>query len=484
MFMTKQNTFYTTILCFFIIGFTSCTKGFIESNTNPNGPRTAQPDALLEAALYNMVQQNQTRALRLTHELMQVHVTTVNSDEIHRYIIRPSESDYMWNNWYVNLIDFRDMYKVADSLNLSSYKGIALILESWTFSLLTDTYGNVPYFDALKGKDDVYQPKFDRQQDIYQDIYKKLEEANTLLAQGQALTTPARDPLYKGDVNMWRKFGNSLYLRLLLRTAARTELGASTKIKQMVVDAPAQYPLMGSNAESAVLMFTTTPPYVSAFNTFRAFDFSGDNGLSQFFIGTLNKWADPRRTIWANPVGVDNWEGVASGYAPGQVPDRLSTYKDALMNEPRLGNILNYAEVQFMLAEAVAKNYITGDAKAYYDKGVQNAITFWGAAVPATYFDNTEIKWDNTWSLEQKMEKIITQKYFTYFFTDFQAWFEHRRTGYPILPIGPGVQNDKIMPARLYYPTSVQSLNRTNYALAVKDMGVDDLKTKVWWDTN
>jgi hypothetical protein len=74
-----------------------------------------------------------------------------------------------------------------------------------------------------------------------------------------------------------------------------------------------------------------------------------------------------------------------------------------------------------------------------------------------------------------------TQKYYALFFTDFQQWFEYRRTGHPVLPIGPGVRNNRQMPARINYPVYVQSLNQVNYQAAVADQGADDINTKVWW---
>jgi len=467
----------------------SCSKDFEKINTNPNTVSAVRPEALIEASIYDLVTKNQTRALRITNELMQVHVTTINSDEIHRYIIRPSESDYMWNNWYLQLLNIRDMYNQAKNLDDLTFQGIARVMEAWVFSLVTDTYGDVPYSEALKGYSNaVYQPKFDPQKDIYTDIFAKLEEANEALktAVAPAAEVALRDPLY-GKANaanmnaLWRKFGNTLYLRLLLRVSKQTDMNAAAKIKEIAETNKANYPMFANNAESAVLKFTTTLPYVSAFNSYRDYDFNGDNGLTQFFINTLNTWEDPRRTVWANTVGVSNYEGVPSGYAPGQIPERLSTYKVTLKNEPLLGNIINYPELQFMLAECALKGYITGNPQTLYESGVNNAITFWNLTVPAGHLAKPGVAWLAAGTDEEKLEQIITQKYFTYFFTDFQMWFEHRRTGYPKLPKGPGLQNGGEMPARLKYPVSVQSLNRTNYQKAVDAMGGDDINIKVWW---
>lgn len=474
--------------------FTSCTKDFKEVNTNPNTLPETRPELLLESAIYSVRNANQTREHRLVHEMMQVHVTVVNSDEIHRYIIRPSESDYMWNSWYLQLTNFKDAYENAKKLvtlpNQAynySYMAMARIMETWVSSLLTDTYGNVPYTEANRGRtDNIFQPKFDDQKSIYDSMFVRLEEANTLLALNNAIPAAltARDPLFAGDLAKWRRFGNSLYLRLLLRASDRPESNATAKIQQMLQTSPATYPIMTSNAESAIIRFTTTTPFVSAFNTYRDYDFNGENGLSEFFINTLNTWGDPRLTKWASTVA-SAYVGIPSGYLPGNQQERQSYYLPALKNEPLTGNILSYAEVQFMLAEAAVKGYANAaNAKTYYENGVTNAITNWGLTVPAGHLTKPSIIWVDAETTAQKMEKIITQKYFTFFFTDFQSWFEYRRTGYPNLPIGPGAQNNGKLPTRLVYPVSVQSLNRANYQAAVAAMGADDMLTRVWWDIN
>ena len=481
--MIRLNIFSFLLVAMTLASALSCTKDFKEMNTDPNRAPAALPEALLAPAIYDVVTRNQTRAIRLNNELMQVHVTTINSDEIHRYVIRPSESDYMWNNWYLQRTNFLNMYEAAERLNRKTYMGIARILDVWVSSMLTDMFGDVPYAEANKGRDGIYQPKFDAQKDIYTDLFLKLEEANTLLAANQALTTDqmALDPLYAGDVNKWRRFGNSLYLRLLLRVSGKPEMNAVDKIKEIVDTNPANYPIMDNNDKSAILRFTSTPPYVSAFYTYRDFDFNGDNGLSQFFINNLNEWNDPRRDKWATKVGV-NFEGVPSGYPIGQVPERRSAYLAALKNEPLLGNILNFAEVQFILAEAALKGYINGNPQTFYEKGVEAAITMWNVLMPSDYLTREGVRWEDAVGFNAQMELIHVQKYYSLFFTDFQQWHEFRRTGHPVLPLGEGVRNDGKMPARFKYPVYVQSLNQANYNAAVAAMGGDDINTKVWWN--
>jgi hypothetical protein len=475
-----------------IIGalFSACTKDLSEINVDPNKIGSAEPENLFAPAIHSLVNNNLNRSKRINNEFMQVHVTDNNNNDFHRYEVRPSESEYMWNNWYVRLTAFRASYQrsIALSEAIPAYKtfaGMSLIMDALVSSYITDLYGDIPYFDANKGKEGIIQPKFDRQEDIYKDLFRKLEEANTLLT-GQAALPEAQvfaDPIYNGDAAKWRKFGNSLYLRLLLRVSGKPSSGAVDLIKKIAETEKSAYPMMASNADAAVLRFTPTPPLVSEFYNYRVLDFNGGIGYTEFFINTLNAWGDPRREKWATISG-GSYMGVASGYLSGQTPERLSIPKTELMNEPLMGNILNYAEVQFMLAEASLKAYINpASTKTFYDNGVTSAITFWGLEVPEAYLDKEDVKWNETRTPEQKLEAIILQKYFTLFFTDFQQWSEYRRTSYPVLPIGPGLLNNAKMPSRFRYPVKVQALNTQNYNEAVAIIGTDDLNSKVWWDT-
>jgi hypothetical protein len=110
-------------------------------------------------------------------------------------------------------------------------------------------------------------PVFDRQKDIYLDMFKQLEEANTLLTAGTPIVATS-DPVYKGDIAKWRKFANSLYLRLLLRVSGKPDVQQQciAKIKQ-VAENPSQYPIFQSNADCARILWSggvsTTDPYTS-----------------------------------------------------------------------------------------------------------------------------------------------------------------------------------------------------------------------------
>lgn len=499
----------------------SCKKGFEELNTDPVRVIETTSDKLLAPALVNAIWPGMSRNRSLNNELMQVTVSISDGDNtVFRYAFRANWSDYLWNAWYVQLTNFKQVDSLARSEKSSntSYQGIGKIGKVWLFSNLTDIYGDIPYFHALEGDQQNVSPVFDRQKDIYLDMFNQLEEANTLLAAGTPIVVSS-DPLYKGDISKWRKFANSLYLRLLLRISGKAEVQQQciAKIKQ-IVENPSQYPVFQSNEDGARIEWSggtsTTDPYTSPYvNGIRAQDFRSP-AICSFFLDNLIAWSDPRY-VSSTPYGSGSigrfgiaqasgggWYGVQSGYALGhgepkgcyfQSYDNTSTGGTwSLQQNPSTGIIMQYSEVQFILAEAAAKGWITGDIKNYYHQGIAAAINYWvpnfPEAIPSAEFtehlDNLDAAgevWDDNLPVEQKLKMIHLQKYYALFMTDLQQWFEYRRTGHPVLPKGDGLENGGVMPARLVYPVYVQAANPVNYKAAVAAQGPDEIFTNVWW---
>jgi hypothetical protein len=511
----------------------SCKKGFEELNTDPNNIPIAKPAQLLTPTVVGVLNTNLTRNRNFNNELMQVTVDPSDAEgRVFRYDIRANVGDGMYNGWYNELTNIKDIYKLSADTTLLTYNryymGVSLILQAWVHSLLTDTFGDVPYFQANKGRDSsLFEPAFDAQKDIYLDIFNKLEQANSLLA-----TTPrntlevleaATDPVYGLGRNptpdqqklLWRKFGNSLYLRLLLRLSGKAEISSQViaKIKEIVDTKTSTYPIIANNNETARVKWTgtiiTSEPLTSPLGSVRPTDFDGP-GIASFFISNLSNWNDPRIDIPTYGFsGVNRWGiaqsggryfGIPSGYAPGANPATGSyflsnTAAQSLQKDTATGIMMNFAEVQFILAEAAAKGWIsTGTAASYYNGGALASITYWipdwtTKINPATnapgninaYLDSADIQWVESETLDQKIEKIHLQKYYALFLVDLQQWFEYRRTGYPNLPKGPGLVNGGVMPARLTYPVYLQSTNPTNYRVAVGRQGPDIISTPVWW---
>ena len=511
----KRNA-YRLLMAFALVSmlFTSCTKDFEAINTDPNNIPDALPQQLLAPALVGTMTYNMIRNRNFNNELMQVSVNMSDAEgQVFRYDFRNNWSDYLYNGLYSELTNFKDIYRLSSDSGVNynaSYRGIALICQSWVYSILTDTYGDIPYSQSNQGKDSLnYEPKFDKQQDIYLDIFKQLELANTLLAQNTAIIASS-DPVYAGNVSRWRKFGNSLYLRLLLRVSGKTEVQqeVASKIKEIVETNASNYPVFTSNDESAILRWTGIAPYTSPYIAVREQDFR-QPGLAEFFLQNLVNWNDPRIDIptygsggfnrWGIAPSSGAYVGVPSGYAPGENPVKRSYFYSntsavSLQTEPMAGMMMNYAELKFILAECAVKGWISSSAETHYNEGALNSITLWLPLWPTiinpqtnlpndikTFLAAADIEWMESLSVEEKMERIHLQKYYALFLADMQQWFEYRRTGHPKLPKGNGLKNNGIMPARMNYPVYVQSANPTNYKLAIAAQGADDIATQVWW---
>ncbi len=470
------------------LAFFGCTNKFNDLVSDPSAVNQASPGSFLNSILIDGVNAGLSRSHTINNELTQVTVSLaeVASARVHRYILPPSEA-YLWNNYYLVLTDADNMYQKAEEYNDNNYKAIAMTLKAWLFQNLTDIYGDIPYKQALRGYSDyLLQPRFDTQQAIYQDLIKQLDEANALYDDKKALTLGA-DILYNADnaanattiatnITKWKKFTNSLRLRVLMRVEGKYPQ-APQLIQEMLAD-PVKYPLMTNLNDGASLKYTGTTPLINPFSTYRDNDFSGNRGMGEFFINKLNSWEDPRLGIWCSQVG-GIYAGVPSGYSEieseevrGKPSSRLNI---GLKNSSQLGSIMQYAEVEFLLAEAALRGYIADNPEDHYKKGVTASLSYWGATVPTDFFDRSGVKFDGS------LEQIMTQKYFSLFFIDMQQWFEIRRTGYPVLPKGNGMENNKELPSRLKYPLSLQSLNLENYNAAVARMGGDEISTKVWW---
>ncbi|RZL50115.1 MAG: SusD/RagB family nutrient-binding outer membrane lipoprotein [Pedobacter sp.] len=519
-----KNIKYITKFAFLLalgMSFFSCQKDFSSINTDPIGVGAVGADKLLAPALTNVLTANVLRNRNFNNELMQVTVDLGDAEgKVYRYDVRRQLADNTWNAWYLELTNFKDINTIAsqpESIN-RSYQGISRIAEAWTTQLLTDTYGDVPYSEANQGKFGKLDPVFDAQKDIYQTLFTKLEEANALLTNGDVIIADS-DPVYKGDVAKWRRLGNSLYLRLLLRVARKADVTTQVvaKIKEIVDTNPTKYPIMLDNTHTAKILWngtnSSTALYSSPYmQSVRAVDFRTP-GITDFFLGNLSTWNDPRInqiygrnniSRWGIAPGPAGYVGVPSGSPIGNTPVKQAYFYSegqtgnplTLQTDPYTGIIMNVAEVDFILAEAAAKGYINGTGETYYYKGIADAINYW---IPSLYANGNDaavrsyalagdFDWDNSFPLDNatansqsKMQLIHLQKYYALFLVDFQQWFEYRRTGHPFIPKGAGLINGGRMPARLFYPVLTQSANPTNYRNAVATQGADDINTLVWW---
>ncbi|RYY58343.1 MAG: SusD/RagB family nutrient-binding outer membrane lipoprotein, partial [Chitinophagaceae bacterium] len=429
------------ILMGIVLALTACTKNFRELNTDPNRPKEITPGVMLGQMQYRIINTNVNTARDFTHQLMQVDAprSSTSGGGLHRYVLNPGQA--VWSNYYTYLTDVEEIYSLSAKLNEPNYRAIALVYKSWAYSILTDLYGDIPYSQAIHAVDGVLQVPFDKQKEVYTSLLANLDSANLLFDQTRALTYGG-DLVYSanavtGGVNpgivKWRKFANSLKMRMLLRLWKKNgEINVSEQLTAMLAD-PAKYPVFTSNADEAIFRYPGTFPYFNPFYNARQVDWRDGNYVTNFFIGKMNADEDPRRAIWWIPVG-GVYKGIESGYpTTTEYPvGANSSYTDALKTLPQLGIMMTYSELQSIKAELALRGFNTGlTAKQHYDASITASMVQWGVTMPADYLAKPGVVFDASGTFDQQLEQVMLQKYYAYFFVDYQSWFEKRRTGYP-----------------------------------------------------
>lgn len=459
----------------------ACTKDFEEVNTDPNKIEKISPGTLLNPIIYEVSSFNTLRADAFTFDIMQIALPFPSvAGGIHRYDVSESAGNSTWNTYYRWINNVKEMRAASIEAQDPNYEAVSLTLNAWLYSLLSDAFGDVPMIEAVRGDEGIYQPVFNTQLEIYTKLISDLEKANTLYNTAKPMIY-GTDILYSNNISYWRKFSNSLRLRILLRVSKRTEIDAFGKMAAIIND-PASNPVFTNNNEAAILKISGVVPNVSPWG--RAIDFTTFRATAGFFIDNLNDFSDPRLAKWNTPARTSDgktsigYKGIPSGYEgpESQFQYLPSNFNVALATAPMTSVIMTYAEVEFIKAELAQKGKISGSATTFYQNGVRAAVEQWGAVLPANYFANPKAAYNGT------LERIMMQKYYALFFNDYQQWFEYRRTGFPVLPKGAGLLNNGTMPVRFRYPTTVVTNNNVNYKKAVASMGGDDINTKVWWE--
>jgi hypothetical protein len=475
------------ITSLFLLAALAGCKRFEAFQTDPNRSTQATPDLLLtniEAKAFNEVNFSCTLASR-----QMVYTDGVNNNQYYGWQ-RSAFSDYD------NLRQVVQMEKEAQRLNKPVYLTLAKFFRVYFMMRLTLTFGDVPYGEALKGDEKQFTPAYDRQEDIFLKALDELKAANSELNDNTEAVQG--DVVYNGNMQKWKQLINTFSLRILISLSLK-EKNAKLNIRQRfaeIVNNPAQYPLMGGNADNAQLPFydleTNRYPY------FNNNDMQTANYMEETFVDLLKGLKDPRLFRLADKApkyaalpekdfnaygGVrgsatinENSTRVASGEA-SKIDERY--YHDPV-NEASIA--LGYAELQFILAEAAFRGWIGGSADEYYKKGIQASLEFYKIA----QVDIEDYKKQAAVQLSagHELEAIITQKYIAFFMNSgWQAFYEQRRTGIPEFDVsGGGVLNDQRIPLRWMYPENEFDLNREHVTEAISRQypGGDNINARMW----
>nr|WP_294785306.1 SusD/RagB family nutrient-binding outer membrane lipoprotein [uncultured Flavobacterium sp.] len=357
------------------------------------------------------------------------------------------------------------------------------ILMVYSYQILVDTFGDLPYSEAHKGSEN-YLPKYDKAVDIYKDLIVRLNNDITNINTDYAGFGTA-DVIYQGKLNLWIKFANSVKLKLGINLKA-------SGLEDSIADATiisASTGAFTSNADNAKIAYqnnvpNTNPIYVDLVSGGRH-----DFVPAQPFVDALVAKNDPRtKAYFAQNLKDD--DGNPLPYKGGIVGLKNSFGKythvsDAIQLPDFKGTYLDYAEVEFLLAEAVERGIaIEGSAESHYNNAIKASMQDWGLsstdaqnylAQPSVAYSTATGSWQ---------QKIGEQAWYAMFNRGFEGWTFTRRLNFPALvaPSNADASANGQIPSRMAYPIREQTLNASNYSAAATAIGGDKLKTKLFWD--
>jgi len=510
----KATFKYMLALALSLTFITGCDEGFDEINTNKVDPTSLAPSLILNKAIIATTYLDGVSTLGMlcynfgiVQQVITPYGSSLSGGNYNQ--LNNSNSPLVWVNFYRNVI--KQLVAVTeqtkgDPLNANIYHA-ARIWKAYAFMILTDTYGDAPYFDAGKGYiSEEIRPKYDPQEAIYKDILKELEEAAGALDASQAPVTT--DILYGGNVARWKKLGYSLMLRAGMRLSKVDPTTAKAYVAKAVAGG-----VFENNTDNSIIRHT------SLYNNFIANHLAAREKTNFYlaapFVNYLKESNDPRL-----PVFAVRYVGAKGG--PEQTPARASSdpkvqigmpmgYNDVTINsvlaengvvslwdftQINLTTILKldapefhitYAQVQLLLAEAAVRGWVTGEAADYYAKGIRANLEQMALYDPsAAIREDAILAYLKAHPLDaaKALEQINTQYWVATFLDGNESWANFRRSGFPALKKNPypGSEIKEDFIRRMPYPDSEIVVNLQNVNDANTRQGPNDLNTRIWWD--
>lgn len=456
---------------FLLTAWCGCKK-FESFQTDPNRTTQATPDLLLtfiETRAFNEVSTSNALAARQL-----VYTDGVNANQYYGWK-RASFDDY--NN-------LRQVYKMeqeAIRINRPVYLTLAKFFRAYFLMRLTLTFGDIPSTEALRGDEGGFIPAYDKQEDVFLAVLDSLQSANNALTAD--VGEIRGDIVYNGNIQQWKKLINTYTIRILMSLSLK-ENNAKLRVKQRfaeIINNPDKYPLFAGNEDNGQLKYVDLQD--NRYPYYNNNDLQTAYYMEETFVNTLKGLKDPRLFRFAEkapkkaglPDGDFNAYGGVKGSATidentirvtaGEASKIAKRYFNDPVNEP--GIAVGYAELQFTLAEAVLKGWMTGSVDTYYKNGIQASMEFYKIA-PA---DIVTYKAQPAVQLlpGHELESILKQKHIAFFLNSgWQPFYEQRRNGLPIFDVsGNGMLNDKKIPKRWMYPEGELNLNQQNVTAAI-----------------
>jgi len=358
---------------------------------------------------------------------------------------------------------------------LNNKKAIVEILTAYSYSILVDTFGNVPYSEALDIEAHPL-PKYDDAQTIYKDLIVRLTAASGLLTSGSDSFGDA-DLIYGGDAAKWKKFANSVKLRLAVNMDDVDHAYATAQITAAIAAG-----VITSNADNTNLNYLPLQPNANPLYADLVVSGRNDFVIANTFVDKMNTLNDPRREKYFTLAASGTYKGGI--YGASNSFGSFSHVSATIADPTFPGTIFDYTEVEFLLAEAAARGVaVGGTAETHYNAAITASMENWGvdAASIAAYLAQGSVAYTSATGTWQ--QKIGEQAWLGLYNRGFESWTSYRRLDFPnLLPPATTFNGLTAVPKRYSYPAREQTLNATNVTAAITAIGGNTLLTKVFWD--
>lgn len=471
--------------------FTSCKKDYLDINTNPNAPADVSVKELLPSAELGIAHAvgNELQIYGgLYAQFWTQNPASSQYKTFENYSPSADDFDFLWTIIYADALkDLQTIITKGTAQGLGNYVAISKILQAYMFQVTTDNFGDVPFSQALQEENGILSPAFDNQQSIYQGIIALAQSGVAGIdLSATAIAPGADDLLLGGNMAVWKKFGNTLLLRMYLRLSEVSPAQSQNGIAALQT-AGAEF--LAGDEEVRIDYLASGGNSNPLYSSIVALSFVQNLVASATAVDYLNTNNDPRVDAFYVPASNGNQIGIPQGdyTLPAGTPVSLpSPNTGGLGNDPTSQTapvkLMTGYESLFLQAEAVARGWMTGNEQQLYEDAITASFVSYGfvATDAQTYFTQAAIAYPTAGTLAQKEEAIITQKWISMDGNqNDEAWIEWRRTTYPNFftisansILGPGR-----FPERFFYP-SVEVTRNANFP------GQHLIYDKVWWDVN
>jgi len=374
-----------------------------------------------------------------------------------------------------NLLDAETAGTPTEIAIVKNKKAVLEILIAYSFSQMVDTYGDIPYSQA-QNINEFPLPKYDDAQTIYRDLILKLTNASEVLKAGGTSFGEA-DLVYNGDPAKWRKFANSLKLRMALNMADVNAADA----KKWAIEAIAAG-VIASNGDNFNLNYLSLQPNANPLFGLANSSYKDYFVPSNTLVNKMNTLTDPRRAKFYTTAPDGSYKGGI--YGETNLFTDFSHISSTLTTPTFPGTLFDYSETEFLLAEAAARTFTADSPEMHYNIAITASMINWGIVDPtiiSAYLAQSNVAYATaTGSWEQK---IGEQAWVALYNRGFEAWTSYRRLDFPALqPPDKTYLNINTVPKRYMYPGIEETLNTTNVVDASKNIGGNSMITRVFWD--